>query len=191
MILAVENLPDFPGATFDRATGLFEWTPPLNFVTNEMSRQVTLTVFMQTMKGPRLSLRKSFNVFVTRVESDPEIVAVEAIPLSREGEIKNFHVTVKDPDSSSAANGSTKIVYNQCTSGFRYRLASVDRWSARTSGWNQRHLGFHVEARSERPRGESKRRTSKLRTISCFALRSQLEPSVSRGASPRFTFAAA
>src|SRR5688572_28256023 len=33
--IVVENLADFPGATFDQNTGVFQWTPPAGFVESE------------------------------------------------------------------------------------------------------------------------------------------------------------
>lgn len=113
--LSVDNLKDFPGATFDPVKGVFKWTPPLATTGDEYGRERRLVVRLTSPSptgGTTEGTTKSILIFVTRAEIDPEIIAVDDIKTipTREGEYRKFNVIVKDPDSSDADGARPQLV---------------------------------------------------------------------------------
>lgn len=103
--LSIDNLQEFPGATFDPTSGVFKWTPPKDTtgVDYGAPRRLVTRITSQSPTGlSKIGTTKAILLFVTRAEGDPEIVEVSDISVNtfaREGEITPFKVTVKDPDS--------------------------------------------------------------------------------------------
>jgi hypothetical protein len=110
--LNIENMNAFPGASFDAATGQFKWTPPRGFVDVEYTRNMTLVVSLNTKVPPVLSVRRTIPVFVTRIENDPEVLSVDGLAghTIREGESRDFQVTVNDPDSFDTDAGRPRLL---------------------------------------------------------------------------------
>ncbi len=117
--LSIDNLRDFPGATFDKTTGIFKWEPPRDTTGGEYGLPKRLVVRLSVdpvAGGTKLGTTQEILIYVTRSEVDPEVVSVDDGLIKpepvREGELRKFTVTVKDPDSVDA-------------DGLRPRLVSV------------------------------------------------------------------
>lgn len=112
--LSIDNMKEFPGAKFDAKTGNFKWTPPRDTTGGDYGRERRLVVRLtspSTTGGTTEGTTKAILIFVTRAELDPEIVAVDnltAIP-TREGEIRKFNVTVKDPDATDVDGARPRL----------------------------------------------------------------------------------
>jgi hypothetical protein len=131
--VTVDNLEDFPEATFDAATGSFKWTPPLHFVTGESTRNMRLELTIATKLGPKLAYSRAIPAFVTRAESDPEVVEIKGLEdgFIREGETRKFTVTVKDPDAMDADKMRPRLMAisacGSCSDGGQL-MKSEDSW---------------------------------------------------------------
>lgn len=107
--LSIDNLKDFPGATFEKTTGVFKWTPPRDTTGGEYGLPKRLMVRLSVdpvVGGTKLGTTQEILLFVTRSEIDPEIVSIDDGLIKpepvREGELRKFNVIVKDPDSLDA-----------------------------------------------------------------------------------------
>lgn len=110
--LSIDNLKDFPGAKFDPKTGSFKWMPPRETTGTDYGvpkrLQVRLTAFPTFAGGAKEGTTRDILIYVTRAEIDPEIVSVEDLVRpnpTREGELRKFIVTVRDPDGIDADGG--------------------------------------------------------------------------------------
>lgn len=106
----VDNMGDFPGATFDRATNTFRWKPS-HVSAGDMYTEIPLII-----KGATLTLQKNVSrteeavVIVIRSETDPQIKSVNAsFPVLREGQSYDFTVTVKDPDTAASLGQAPRL----------------------------------------------------------------------------------
>ena len=112
--LSVDNLKEFPGAKFDPKTGNFKWTPPRDTTGGEYGRERRLVVRLTSPSltgGTTEGTTKAILIFVTRAELDPEIISVDdlvRVP-TREGEIRKFNVTVRDPDATDVDGGRPRL----------------------------------------------------------------------------------
>ncbi len=115
--LSIDNLRDFPGATFDAATGAFKWTPPRDTTGGEFcgvpKRLVARLTANPIDGGKKIGTIKDIPIYVIRTEFDPEIVSVEDLVKpspTREGQARKFLVTVKDPDAIDADGLRPRLV---------------------------------------------------------------------------------
>ena len=110
-IVSIKNISNFPGATYDSLTGEFKWIPPYGTVDVGTTQSFDLEVEVYTKTQPIMMARKSIAVFVARSENDPEIVSVDGLTQRiREGEKREFTVTVKDPDGDETATGRPRLL---------------------------------------------------------------------------------
>lgn len=110
--LDFENLKDFPGAKFDATTGVFKWNPPRETTGNDYGVPKRLVARLTTKTTPVLGTTKEILVYVTRAEIDPDILSVDdlvSVP-TREGELKKFTVTVRDPDAADIDGARPRLV---------------------------------------------------------------------------------
>ena len=128
--LSIKNLQDFPGATFDPLTGNFAWVPPQGTVDNGMMRETQLIVEVYTRATPILTRSKKINIFVTRDASDPEIVSISGLSgRLHEGDLTEFTITVKDPDSVNNDAGRPRLLIVSGTAG----KSNIAQWVAQSS----------------------------------------------------------
>lgn len=98
------SLKDFAGAVFDGKTGVFKWTPPRESTGQEYGIPKRLVVRLTApspVGGAIIGTTKAILVYVTRSEVDPQILTTDDLVRTpvREGELRKFTVTVRDPDS--------------------------------------------------------------------------------------------
>lgn len=78
--LQIDNLAQFPGATFDAATGLFKWTPTKDAIANGIDGQFALDILLITQPGattyPVSVERKTITLNILRNYSKPVINSV-------------------------------------------------------------------------------------------------------------------
>ncbi|MBK7891368.1 MAG: hypothetical protein IPJ84_11120 [Bdellovibrionales bacterium] len=111
--LEIENMAtEFPGAKYDPATGSFKWTPSRDSTGADYGTPKRLVARLTTLGTPVLGTTKSILIYVTRAETDPDIVSVDDLvrTYTREGEIRKFTVIVKDPDASDFDGARPKLV---------------------------------------------------------------------------------
>ena len=109
--LAIANIDEFPGATFDQISGKFAWTPPIGTVDRATTREMFLDVEMTTTGSTKLFTNKKIPIYITRAENDPEVVSVDGLTgRIREGESRDFTITVKDPDSVDRDGGRPRVL---------------------------------------------------------------------------------
>ncbi|MDZ4081830.1 MAG: hypothetical protein U1E10_02755 [Bdellovibrionales bacterium] len=109
------SLKDFPGAVFDGKTGVFKWTPPRESTGTEYGVPKRLVVRLTApspVGGAIIGTTKAILVYVTRSEVDPQILTVDDLVRTpvREGELRKFTVTVRDPDSIDADGLRPRLV---------------------------------------------------------------------------------
>lgn len=97
--LSIDNLADFPGASFDAPTGQLTWSPRPGFVQSNYTRNVHFDVTLTTKFSPIRKTTKSILAVVTRSKIDPSIVSIEDLSVNpiHEGEARVFKVVVRDP----------------------------------------------------------------------------------------------
>jgi hypothetical protein len=111
--LRIENLTDFPNATFDDATGVFEWTPPAGFVDTLDKKEMKLNVLIYTTNLSKVR-RRNANITIN-IESSKEAPTIESMGFEnnqtsmREGEILNFNVSVRDITGINSNDGRPSL----------------------------------------------------------------------------------
>jgi hypothetical protein len=118
-LLSIENIKDFPGASFDPMTGVFVWTPGGDHSQEEYTRNAHLDIVLSTVASPILATRKSINLFVARGEMDPAVLDVADLTSKavREGESRQFKVIVSDPDGLDLDNRRPRLLVVANTQG--------------------------------------------------------------------------
>lgn len=97
--LSIDNIADFPGATFDAPTGTFTWTPRRGYVQGSYTRNIHVDVTLTTKGSPILRTTRSIIGIVTCSSIEPTIVSIEDLNVTplHEGEARIFKVVVNDP----------------------------------------------------------------------------------------------
>lgn len=92
--IEILNLADFKGATFDPASGTFTWNVPLETVKNGPLNEIfQLKILLVTENA--LVREKTVPIHVLRELSNPVIESVSLMGSVREGERRQFEVTVR------------------------------------------------------------------------------------------------
>lgn len=143
----IVNMQEFPGATFDAATGMFNWKPAENTVTGaDLYKDLVLQVEAIAKKpnSPILMSTRSVSIRVSRYYYTPEIVMVEtnsAQPL-REGSVSFITVEIDDPNSTSdQATWPTLLINGPKTMGSLAAFTSVHKVVQMPSG----HIQYSLE----------------------------------------------
>ena len=142
--LSIDNLADFPGATFDAATGKFKWTPARGLLTPaeiEKFSKLKVRVYATRPGEPTVVAEKEVQVVLNRQFNVPKITAItKSVPATREGEIFNVTVDVEDLDADPVDAKTWPMLQIMPTanrktlSGFMvlnsYRFVSVGKYQA-------------------------------------------------------------
>ncbi|MFS4460137.1 hypothetical protein [Bdellovibrio sp. HCB2-146] len=132
--LMVDNLADFPGATFDAATGEFRWIPTHEMLAGAISAQFTLRVGIRTLLGPNESVSNSeakvitFNVMNSFRR--PTIKAFTGNDIVEGGKSFSYKFEIEDLDAKS--KDDVDIVTRACTSNSAYDSLSSYAYIDRT-----------------------------------------------------------
>lgn len=105
--IAVENLSDFPGATFDSVSGRFDWTPPMGTITEGDIKDFMLEVRALATKKGKPVLRRShkMQISVIKVPHVPTVTQITSYYTSvREESSVTVRVTVEDKDGGTTAD---------------------------------------------------------------------------------------
>ncbi len=101
--VAIDNLTDFPGATFDAASGKFAWTPAKGLILPvELEKAMTLKVrTVATLAGSATVFsEKEIQIILNRAFVKPVISSItKASPIMREGEVLDISVLINDVDA--------------------------------------------------------------------------------------------
>jgi len=110
--IQIANMNEFPGATYDAATGIFSWNPSAELMTGvEMYTDLTLQVraFATKPAEPNkpenavLMAIRDVNIRINRLLLEPEIVSINMNSLTslREGSLGNITVEINDPNATT------------------------------------------------------------------------------------------
>lgn len=127
--LSIKNIEDFKGATFDPATGVFRWTPPVGIVpdTEEgVNRMVRAQIIATSLDGTQvLSKTRDFDMRIQKVSVQAAIVRDDlSIPFMREGDEKTFNVTVQYRGVANQPKGpDLRVVIDRPANTYRNDLS--------------------------------------------------------------------
>jgi hypothetical protein len=122
--IQIQNLTEFPGATFDPVAGLFKWTP-LNtiFVGSEKTWRGGLIVRVSAM-GPNQTIyikEKTINISVDKLPLPLRVNRLEANDKNKivtEGSINNFYTAeIFDPNATADQNTWPLVVFESAPMG--------------------------------------------------------------------------
>lgn len=118
--IIVDNLADFPGATFDATTGEFKWTPVKSlmggFPSIELPVRITLVTEV-TKDSPTVSVeKKTITLVIVNAYSKPIINTVTGSSPVMTGGTHVFKFELEDVDALSASDVSVDV--RDCTTGY-------------------------------------------------------------------------
>lgn len=125
--MGIENLIDFPGATYDATTGIFSWTPTKSLMGGQMEMAFPLNVVMYTEASsdyPVASRRvKQVMITIENQASKPIVksVSVNATKLLA-GRSYQVSFAVEDLDATSASD--IRIYPSNCTKSYDNSIAA-------------------------------------------------------------------
>lgn len=118
--LIVDNLADFPGATFDSTTGEFKWTPGKSLMGGFPSVELPLRITMATVptkENPAVSVeKKTISLVIVNVYSKPIINAVAGLSPLPTGGRHTFTFQLEDVDALSAKDVAVDV--RDCDSSY-------------------------------------------------------------------------
>ena len=111
-IVKIDNLTDYPGATFEGTSGRLKWTPAAGASAGHAVYVAAMNVIIETTKGKRVAREQKIPVHLKRQKSEPIIEAIEDLKKSEmhEGERRDFLVKVRDSESTSYAPPNILII---------------------------------------------------------------------------------
>lgn len=102
--LVIDNMTDFPGATFNGATGQFKWRPAAgSILPNEVEKYGAIKVRAIASQPGAATIfsEKEVQVVVNRVFRIPKMTSIQKIsPTMREGEAIDVKVMIEDIDAN-------------------------------------------------------------------------------------------
>jgi len=107
-MIIINNLSEFPGASFDANSGKFSWNPPLGTVSANAGDNEETKILKVTVIGRHPTLGDITNDFpvgikVSKILNAPEIFSVSSTMLNlREGDFANITINVRDKDAGTA-----------------------------------------------------------------------------------------
>lgn len=116
----IDNLSDFPGATFDEATGDFKWIPTKaqvgSFPSMELPLRITLATDV-TANSPTISVeKKTISLVIQNAYSKPIVNTVTGPTTVVVGSTYNFDFTMEDVDAMSETDAS--LMVRDCTTSY-------------------------------------------------------------------------
>lgn len=111
--LIIENLADFPGATFDPVSGEFKWTPTKDIVGGFPSIEVVLKIALiteATEKNPTISMeKKAITMVIANSYSKPIVNSVTGLNTVVAGTSNNFNFVFEDIDAFGASDAQLMV----------------------------------------------------------------------------------
>lgn len=102
--LVIDNMADFPGATFNAATGQFKWRPAAGAILpNEVEKYgaIKVRVIASQAGSATIFSEKEVQVVVNRIFKIPKMTSIQKLsPTMREGESLEVKVTIEDMDAN-------------------------------------------------------------------------------------------
>jgi hypothetical protein len=99
----VDNLADFPGATFNSTTGEFKWKPAQGLLAiNELERMIPLKFVIHATRAGSTPKQKSkqVQILLSRQFTTPKITAIQRLTATlREGESLDVVINIEDADA--------------------------------------------------------------------------------------------
>ncbi|XGC81762.1 hypothetical protein ACES2L_04605 [Bdellovibrio bacteriovorus] len=118
--ITVDNLADFPGATYDQATGEFKWTPGKAQVAGFPSIELQLKISLVTEPNavnPTISIeKKTISLIVVNTYSKPIMNTVTGPTSLLVGKRYTLEFTLEDVDANTAAD--VAVVVRDCPSSY-------------------------------------------------------------------------
>lgn len=118
--ILIDNLSDFPGATFDANTGDFKWTPSKDQVGGFPSANMTLRVTLATVSttsNPTISVeKKSIALVIQNTYSKPIVNSVTGPVTVVVGSSYNFEFVMDDVDALNVSDAA--LLVRDCGDGF-------------------------------------------------------------------------
>lgn len=118
--LSIDNLADFPGATFDAATGDFKWTPVKALVGGRPSVELVLRITLSTQsteKNPTISVeKKAVSLVVVNSYSKPIVNTVTGQAQLLVG--KNYTMEFQVEDIDAFSEDDVTVMIRDCPSNY-------------------------------------------------------------------------
>jgi hypothetical protein len=142
--IAIDNLSDFPGATFDQSKGLFSWVPQRDVVGSVPSAELILRVSLvtgTTAKNPVVAIeKKNIVMVVVNAYSKPIISYVNGSSDVQAGGRSTMTFEVEDQDALSA--GDVTLGVRDCSAYNMDSIAHfVDLPTSINGGGNRKYTG--------------------------------------------------
>lgn len=152
--VSVENLADFPRATYDQATGMFRWTPPVGYVDstgeNGVIAQKSLVIRAYGYKtGDQVLVGEAERpLYVAREFRAPEITnVVKTESFVREGNTSFIQVTVFDKEAVATDRATWPKLTLQSISGAKSLAGQISVSRDENLGNNQYRIYLQVDVR--------------------------------------------
>ncbi len=155
--LAIENINDFPGATFDSSTGIFRWTPPLGRIPvgqDQVEMSVKVEVSVAGTDGRITKVTKPFLAYLRKASIQAAIVG-NTLPTQflREGTETLFNVTVqyRGVNNQSSPPDLTTLIerpansFDRDLSGFVKQVGNPRQNGANSNQW---YYTFSIDLRN-------------------------------------------
>lgn len=121
----IENMSDFPGATFNKATRTFGWTPTGSIFNGQLNRRMQLNVVFigkpsSKNKTSTVVFRRDWpvKIDVTRSPSQPQITQWSIFPaFVQEGSITKIWLQITDKDAGKSMDQYPRLVLNGVAKG--------------------------------------------------------------------------
>ncbi|WP_413944281.1 hypothetical protein [Bdellovibrio sp. HCB-162] len=118
--ISIDNLADFPGATFDDTTGDFKWTPSKKEVGSFPSMELPLRVTLATevsAASPTISVEKKvISLIIQNAYSKPIVNTVTGPTSVTVGSTYDFDFTMEDVDALNETDASIQV--RDCTTSY-------------------------------------------------------------------------
>jgi len=156
-VIVIDNLDHFEGATFDAATGDFNWTPPFGTTQRQPYQKFELRVLGGAIdtrtksRQPSAVVPKSISLIVASNPQAPMITVSEfpsamresvvvkaADPEDRLMKVVEFTVEVVDPQSDAKSGERPRVILNPPASGFSlsaFTQQTSARYDASKKAW--------------------------------------------------------
>ena len=151
----IQNLADFPGATYDRAKHLFKWTAPVGFVERSGTAEgyrvkvdLMVRALARASSGAILERAGIVKIEVSRSFTVPVINAItKARDILREGEMMNVVVDYTDKDASAGDRNTWARIALSPAPGVKNLSGLLTLYSVENRGGTNYRATYAVDAR--------------------------------------------